>query len=175
MARILFGLGLAMALLAAPAVAAPAAPAEPEALRSVADDADFLAGTRLFSAWLENRIAYRGLPGVAVGVVQDQQLVWHKGFGFADVERRVPMTAQTTFRMASHSKMFAAIAVMQLRENGKLRLDDPVAKHLPWFRAKPAGEDDGPITVEQLLSHSSGLQREASDHWASRPARNSSR
>jgi D-alanyl-D-alanine carboxypeptidase len=77
------------------------------------------------------------------------------------------MTAETKFRMASHSKMLTAIAVMQLREEGKLRLDDPVEMHLPWFKAKPAGDDDGPITVEQLLSHSSGLPREAGDHWTS--------
>jgi CubicO group peptidase (beta-lactamase class C family) len=69
--------------------------------------------------------------------------------------------------MASHSKMLTAIAIMQLREDGKLRLDDPVSQYLPWFRGKPAGPDDGPITIEQLLSHSSGLQREASDHWTS--------
>ncbi len=56
---------------------------------------------------------------------------------------------------------------MQLREEGKVRLDDPVAKYLTWFKAKPAGDDDGPITIEQLLSHSSGLQREAGDHWTS--------
>ena len=77
------------------------------------------------------------------------------------------MTPATKFRMASHSKLFTAIAIMQLREQGKLRLDDPVAKYLPWFKAKPAGDDDGPITIEQLLSHSSGLQREAGDHWTS--------
>ena len=77
------------------------------------------------------------------------------------------MTATTKFRIASNSKLFTAIAIMQLREKGKLRLDDPVVKYLPWFKEKPAGDDDGPITIEQLLSHSSGLQREAGDHWAS--------
>ncbi|WP_153062260.1 serine hydrolase, partial [Escherichia coli] len=77
------------------------------------------------------------------------------------------MSEQTKFRIASNSKLFAAIAILQLREAGKLRLDDPVVKYLPWFKPKPAGQDDGAITIEQLLSHSSGLQREASDHWAS--------
>lgn len=134
---------------------------------SVATDADVLGAERLFSAWIEGQIAYRGLPGVVVGVVSDQELVWSKGFGFADINAKVPMTATTQFRMASNSKLFTAIAIMQLREEGKLRLDDPVLKYLPWFKAKPVGDDDGPITVEQLLSHSSGLQREASDHWAS--------
>jgi CubicO group peptidase (beta-lactamase class C family) len=122
---------------------------------------------RLFSAWLEGQIAYRGLPGIAVGVVADQELVWSKGFGFADVKAQQPMTPATKFRMASHSKVFTAVAIMQLREEGKLRLDDPVSKYLPWFAVKPAGDDDGPITIEQLLTHSSGLPREAGDHWSS--------
>lgn len=146
---------LAQAVTAAPVAANPAG------------DADVLAAQRLFSAWLEAQIAYRGLPGVAVGVVSDQTLVWSKGFGFADTAARAPMTPQTKFRMASNSKLFAAVAIMQLREDGRLRLDDPVEKYLPWFKAKPAGDDDGPITIEQLLSHSSGLQREAGDHWSS--------
>ncbi len=150
-------------LLATPAMAQPAA--APAA--AIAENPDVQAATRLFSAWLDGQMAYRGLPGVAVGVVHDQQLVWSKGFGYADVAAKKPMTADTRFRIASNSKLFAAIAILQLREAGKLRLDDPVAKHLPWFKVKPAGPDDGPITIEQLLSHSSGLQREAGDHWSS--------
>src|SRR5687768_10900652 len=120
---------------------------------------------RLFSAWLEGQIAYRGLPGIVVGVVADQELVWAAGFGHADVASKRPMTPATKFRMASHSKLFTATAIMQLREQGKLGLDDPVSRHLSWFRVKPAGEDDSPITIEQLLTHSSGLPREAGDHW----------
>ncbi|MSU34366.1 MAG: class A beta-lactamase-related serine hydrolase [Pedosphaera sp.] len=159
--------GLA-ALLALSALSLPAqsTPAKASAA-SVASDADVLGAERLFSAWMEGQIAYRGLPGTAVGVVKDQELIWSKGFGFADVQAKLPMTATTKFRVASNSKLFAAIAIMQLREDGKVGLDDPVVKHLPWFKAKPAGDDDGPITIEQLLSHSSGLQREAGDHWSS--------
>jgi D-alanyl-D-alanine carboxypeptidase len=133
----------------------------------VGSDADVLGAERLFSAWMDGQIAYRGLPGIAVGVVSDQELVWSRGFGFADIKAKLPMTPTTKFRMASNSKLFTAIAIMQLREEGKLGLDDPVVKYLPWFKAKPAGDDDGAITIEQLLSHSSGLQREAGDHWSS--------
>jgi CubicO group peptidase (beta-lactamase class C family) len=158
--------GLAVLLaLAAPVHAQPAA--APPAAADIAANPEVAAAERLFSAWLDAQIAYRGLPGVAIGVVHDQKLVWSKGFGFADIEAKRPMTAQTRFRIASNSKLFAAIAIMQLREAGKLRLDDPVVKYLPWFTPKPAGPDDGPITIEQLLSHSSGLQREAGDHWSS--------
>jgi D-alanyl-D-alanine carboxypeptidase len=153
----------AAAILGASSSASQPAPAR----GGVVADPDVLGAERLFSAWMEGQIAYRGLPGIAVGVVSDQELVWATGFGFADIKGKLPMTPATKFRMASHSKLFTAVAIMQLREQGKLRLDDPVSKYLPWFKGKPAGDDDGPITIEQLLSHSSGLQREAGDHWTS--------
>ena len=137
----------------------------PPTTSGVGDDPDVQGAQRLFSAWLEGQIAYRALPGIVVGVVADQELVWVKGFGFADTQAKKPMTPATKFRMASHSKLFTATAIMQLREQGKLRLDDPVSKYLPWFQVKPAGDDDGPITIEQLLGHASGLPREAGAHW----------
>jgi CubicO group peptidase (beta-lactamase class C family) len=168
-AALAVGVAVVAACTLAAAVPRAFAPSgQPAAAReAVARDPDVLGAERLFSAWMEGQIAYRGLPGIVVGVVSDQELVWGTGFGFADLKAKLPMTPATKFRMASHSKLFTAIAIMQLREEGKLRLDDPVAKYLPWFKAKPAGDDDGPITIEQLLSHSSGLQREAGDHWTS--------
>ncbi|MDH5315923.1 MAG: beta-lactamase family protein, partial [Gemmatimonadota bacterium] len=151
-------LALLGAFLISPALAGQTRP-------DPASDPDVQGAIRLFSAWMEGQIAYRGLPGVAVGVVADQDLVWSTGYGYADVAAKRPMTAETKFRMASHSKLFTATAIMQLREEGKLRLDDPVVKYLPWFRIKPAAPDDPPITIEQLLTHRSGMPREAGDHW----------
>jgi D-alanyl-D-alanine carboxypeptidase len=130
-----------------------------------ATDRDVLGAQRLFTAWAEGQMRSRGLPGMVVGVVSDQQMVWARGFGLASVSGKVPMTPQTKFRMASHSKLFTATAVMQLREQGKLHLDDPVSKHLPWFAVTSVRPDDPPITIEELLTHSSGLPREAADHW----------
>ncbi len=140
-----------------PAHAAAPAAEHPEVRGSV----------RLFEAWLEGQMAYRGLPGIAVGVVHDQQLVWARGFGFADVEKKLPVTPATKFRIASHSKLFTATAIMQLRDAGKLRLDDPVVQHLPWFTMQPVAPDDNaPPTLAELLTHHSGLPREATDHWS---------
>src|SRR5207245_10963462 len=125
-------LALGIAVIAARTIAAaiPAAFAQtgqPAAAHAgVAGDPDVVGAKRLFSAWLEGQIAYRGLPGIVVGVVADQDLVWAAGFGFADVQAKRPMTPATKFRMASHSKLFTATAIMQLREQGKLGLDDPV-------------------------------------------------
>src|SRR5450755_1390709 len=132
----------------------------------VADNADVAGQERLFESWIRAQINYRGLPGIAVGVVSDQELVWAKGFGFADVDNNTPVTPATKFRMASHSKLFTATAIMQLRDAGKLRLDDPVVKYLAWFKIQPAEPDDPPITIEELLTHSAGLPREAGPHWS---------
>ena len=133
-----------------------------------ADDPDVQGAIRLFSAWMEGQVAWRELPGVAVGVVANQELVWSRGFGFADIATARPMSSDTKFRMASHSKLFTATAIMQLREQGKIQLDDPVSKYLPWFQVKSAASDDPPITIEHLLTHSSGLPREAGSHWTTR-------
>jgi len=138
--------------------------AQPPSSR-IANDPDVLGAERLFSAWMDGQMLERGLPGIAVGVVAGQDLVWATGFGFADTTAKTKMTPATKFRMASHSKLFTATAVMQLREQGKLRLDDPVAKYLPWFKVTPSDSDDPPITLEELLTHSSGLPREAGAHW----------
>ena len=149
------------ALVGALAFFLAATPIEAQ-LASPSQDADVQGAIRLFSAWLEGQIAYRGIPGVVVGVVSDQELVWAQGFGFANVEANRPMAPDTRFRMASHSKLFTATSIMQLREQGRLRLDDPVSEYLPWFRVQSAEPDDPPITLEHLLTHSSGLPREAS-------------
>jgi CubicO group peptidase (beta-lactamase class C family) len=130
------------------------------------DDPDVKAAIRLFSAWLDGQIAYRGIPGIVVGVVAGDELLWSQGFGYADLDSERPMRADTRFRMASHSKLFTATAIMQLREQGLLRLDDPVSDYLPWFQVKAASPLDPPITIEQLLTHSSGLPREAGPHWS---------
>ncbi len=135
------------------------------AAQSAAADPEVQAQIDLFSAWLDGQIEIRGLPGIVVGVVSGDELVWAKGFGHADLEADRPMEADTRFRMASHSKLFTATAIMQLREQGKVRLDDPVTDHLPWFTFEGAAPDDPPVTIEHLLTHSAGLPREAGSHW----------
>lgn len=135
------------------------------AASAVAGHPEVKGAQRLFESWIRGQMAYRDLPGIAVGVVFDQELIWAKGFGYADLRKKTPMTPTTKFRMASHSKLFTATAIMQLRDAGKVRLDDPVSKHLPWFKIQPAEADDSEITIEELLTHSSGLPREAGSHW----------
>jgi CubicO group peptidase (beta-lactamase class C family) len=111
--------------------------------------------------WLEAVRDYDQIPGLVVAVVAGQETVYSRGFGVADRERKIPATPGSIFSICSISKLFTALAVMQLRDRGLLRLDDPVAKHLPWFRLEGADPLDPPVTIESLLTHSAGLPREA--------------
>lgn len=108
------------------------------------------------------------LPGAAAGVVHGDALVWSEGFGYADIATEQRPDQDTVFRVASISKTFTATAVMQLRDMGKLRLDDPLVRHIPEFAAVRC--QHGPveeITIRRLLCHHSGLITEGPfSYWS---------
>jgi CubicO group peptidase (beta-lactamase class C family) len=126
----------------------------------VAGDSRVRQALRLLEAWADGQQAYERLPGVSMAVVHDQAVLWSRGFGLADVESGSPAAPDTVYSICSISKLFTSVAVMQQRDAGRLRLDDPVALHLPWMRLEQAFEGSSPITVRGLLTHSSGLPRE---------------
>ncbi len=104
------------------------------------------------------------LPGIAVGVVQGADIVYARGFGVRDIRTQEPVTVRSLFHQASISKLFTAAAVMQLRERGQVCLDDPIVKHLPAFRL--ADERSESITIEHLLTHTSGMPDPEDHDWA---------
>ncbi len=130
-------------------------------VQKVRDNPEFAAQRELLEKWIQAEMEFRNQPGLAIAVVYDQELVWSRGFGFADLEKRIPMTPTTPFRIASITKTFTSTAILQLRDRGKLQLDDPVVKHLPWFTYKNRFPDGPAVTVRQLLTHTSGLPGEA--------------
>lgn len=130
--------------------------------RSLSQHLDVADAIKVLDAWIEATVASRDLPGLSIGIVYDQELVWAKGYGFADLEKKIPASPSTVYRIASITKVFTATAVMQLRDAGKLRLDDPVVLHLPWFRIKNPFPKSPPITIRHLLTHTSGLPVESS-------------
>lgn len=100
------------------------------------------------------------VPGLSAGVVRRGDLLWHDGIGTADVEQPRTPGPDDQFLIASNTKTFTAVLVMQLRDEGKLSLDDQLADHVP-------GLDGQGATVRQALMHASGLQREPmGDVWA---------
>ena len=111
--------------------------------------------------WIKQQVDYRAVPGLSIAIVFDQQIVWAKGYGYSDLGRKIPATPATVYRIGSVTKLFTSTAILQLRDQGKLRLDDPVSLHLPWFRIRNPFPDTPEITIRQLLTHTSGLPREA--------------
>jgi CubicO group peptidase (beta-lactamase class C family) len=106
-------------------------------------------------AFLASQVQTHHLPGVALGIVQGNQIVHLRGFGSADPSGRA-VTAQTPFLLGSLTKSFTALATMQLVEAGKIDLDAPVQRYLPEFRDADA-QASARITVRNLLTMTSGL------------------
>jgi len=113
-------------------------------------------GARLASFVNDNR-----LPGAAAGVVHGDELAWSAGIGLADMAARRPARAGTLYRIASITKTFTGSAILQLRDAGRLDLDDPAVAYLPELRAavSPFAPIEA-VTIRRMLSHESGLAAE---------------
>jgi D-alanyl-D-alanine carboxypeptidase len=94
----------------------------------------------------------RDVPGAAVAVLHGDTLVFARGYGVADRERRTPVTERTVFQLASATKPFTAMAVLMLADEGHIDLDAPAARYLGWLR-----ERDPIVTIRQLLTHTAGV------------------
>ncbi|MBU0559592.1 MAG: beta-lactamase family protein, partial [Bacteroidetes bacterium] len=116
---------------------------------------------QLAGLWINELINYHEIPGLAIGIVYDQDMIFSKGFGFANLVKKTEITEETLFRIASITKLFTGTAIMQLRDKGLLNLDDPIRKHLSWFKIKNSFEGAKEVTIRHLLTHTSGLPREA--------------
>ena len=129
-------------------------------------DPRFEQAVDLFEAWLDAKMDYEKIPGMSVGLVHDQDLVWARGYGLAHREDGVAATPSTMYSICSISKLFTSVGVMQQRDEGNLRLNDPVSSLLPWYDVEQAFGDGPSVSVEGILTHSSGLPREsAHPYW----------
>jgi CubicO group peptidase (beta-lactamase class C family) len=109
-------------------------------------------------AMMAERAKDLAAPGFAYALVIDGEIVLQGRSGLRDVVAKAPVDNDTVFRIASMSKSFTAMAVLKLRDAGRLRLDDPVAMHVRELHGwRPATADSGPITIRQLLAHTAGL------------------
>jgi len=108
-------------------------------------------------SWTAGLLNRHPMVGVALGVVRDGRLEYFKAHGLASIERRTPIDHDTIFRVASISKTFTAVAVMQLVERGRVSLDRPANDYLRAFALIPASDGRRPATVRHLLTHTSGI------------------
>jgi D-alanyl-D-alanine carboxypeptidase len=117
--------------------------------------------------WLRFMYESGTVPGFVLAVSYKGKVLFNEAYGYADLETKEEMTPQHIFRIASHSKTFTATALMQLQEQGKLRIDDKVIDYVPWLREH---SDSGfqSITIRQVMSHGAGIIRDGLDctYWA---------
>lgn len=103
------------------------------------------------------------VPGLAVGIVKEGEVVYAKGFGIAEIGTDRPITPQSLFHTASLSKTFVATAIMQLVEQDRLDLDAPVTKYVPYFKLDDERAER--ITIRQALTHTSGMPDVRDYQW----------
>jgi CubicO group peptidase (beta-lactamase class C family) len=135
--------------------------ADPDRSRKLA--AAFPEIERLFTASVERL----HMPGAVMGIIVDGELVWLKTAGVRELKGRSPVTADTVFRIASMTKSFTAMAILKLRDEGKLSLDDPVSRYVPALANLPYPTKDSPeLTIRHLLTHSEGFPED--NPWGDR-------
>lgn len=135
--------------------------ADPERARKLATALPEI--EKLFHAWVE-RVH---MPGAVMGIIIDGQLVWVKTAGVRELKGRDSVTPDTVFRIASMTKSFTALSILKLRDEGKLSLDDPVARYVPALAGLPYPTKDSPtLTIRHLLTHSEGFPED--NPWGDR-------
>jgi len=122
---------------------------------------DYTEAFKLVEAWLEAQKDFEQLPGITAVVVEDQEVLWSGAFGLSNVEESIEADPLTLCSICSISKLFTSVAIMKLFDEGKLRLDDEVSDLLPSYNLMQKFPESGPLTIRTLLTHSSGLPREA--------------
>lgn len=111
-------------------------------------------------AFIKSKMTQSKVPGLAACIIKDGEVVWAKGYGWANIQQKVPVTVNTLFMLASVSKTITGTALMHLYEDGDFKLSDPVNKYLP-FAVKNPNYPNNAINFRHLLTHTSGLL----DNW----------
>lgn len=125
------------------------------------NEIDYAPAAAKLEAIVQGELDRRTISGVSIALVDNQRIVYSKGFGYADKSRHVRATPETVYRAGSISKLFTALATMQLREQGRLDIDKPITQYAPDFRIVIPFDDAEPITLRQLMCHRAGMVREA--------------
>ena len=97
---------------------------------------DYTDALRLINSWIEAQRDYADLPSISVAIVKDQETIWRKAFGMANNDGKVPASTSTLYSICSISKLFTSVAIMQLYDAGKLRLDDKIETILPNYNLR---------------------------------------
>ena len=127
----------------------------------LAAETDFQPAIAQWKRAIQAEVDAGRVSGVSVALIHDQEIIYAEGFGQADKGRGRAATAETVYRAGSISKLFTALAAMQLVEQGRLDIDRPARHYVPEFVVVNPFEEGGPVTLRQLMCHRSGLVRES--------------
>lgn len=124
-----------------------------------------------YMTWLAGKEMKKNqVVGLSIAIVDDQRTVWAQGFGYADKKEKRPATPETVYRIGSISKLFTVMATMQLAEQDKIDIDQPLQSYLPEFSVKTRFSDADPITLRTIMTHHSGLPSGVTKGmWTSEP------
>jgi putative ATP-binding cassette transporter len=106
---------------------------------------------------VQDAIDKADIPGMSIVIVEGDETVYSKGFGYSNIEDQTPIQSDTLFELGSNSKAFTALGILNLEADGLIQLDDSVQMYLPWFSMHFEGEVQD-ITINQLLHHTSGIK-----------------
>ena len=148
---------LAFAIVATPLIQSASAQAtQPAQASAVAPD--FSSQLAAIEKAIDEKRKELGIPGASLVIVKDDRVIYMKGLGVKDFERKLPVTPDTLFAIGSASKAFTGMIALMSADEGKLSLEDSPKKFLPYFKLRDA-DADAKITIRDLLSHRSGLNR----------------
>jgi D-alanyl-D-alanine carboxypeptidase len=142
---------LALIALVVGTLLRPKPPRPPTTVTSVAD----------LEAYLNALTAFGTPPGISLVVVKGGRVVYQRGFGLADGPKQLAATAETSYGWWSMTKLVTAAAILQLQEDGKLHIDDPVANYVPFFKVTYPSATSRAVTIRDLLNHSAGIPNNA--------------
>ncbi|OXS68514.1 serine hydrolase [Lysinibacillus sp. KCTC 33748] len=119
-------------------------------------NADANEKTQMIDQFIQEQKVISKIPGISLVIVEKGKTVYEKGFGYADVQSKTPVTSNTLFELGSTSKAFTGHAILKLEKEGLLKRSDDVRKYIPWLELEYNGEPRT-ITINQLLYHTSGI------------------
>ena len=155
--RLLFVFVLSFVVFAAP-LQRPALAQQASAAKPAAVATDYSAPLAAIEKALDDKRKELGIPGISLVIVKDDQIIYLKGLGLRDLDKKLPVTPDTQFAIGSASKAFTSMLAVISADEGKLSLDDSPKKFLPYFTLRDP-DAAAKITLRDLLSHRSGLNR----------------